>query len=65
MEVEGNSEKSIYIPSEVIGSSNGLLSTGVVYAIKNCKHQAYLHPGSTGGVKDRAFVQPNIHVPYQ
>lgn len=62
--MEGKSEKSIYIPSEVIGSSNDLLSTGVVYAIKNCKHQAYLHPGM-GGAQSKAFVQPNIHVPYQ
>ena len=63
--MEGKSEKYNYIPSEMIATGYGLLWTGLVYAIKNSKHQAYLHPGSKGGPDDKAFVQPDIHVPYQ
>jgi hypothetical protein len=63
--MEGKSEKYNYIPSEMIATGYGLLWTGIVYAIKSSKHQAYLHPGSKGGPDEKAFVQPGIQAPYQ
>ena len=38
---------------------------GIKCAIKSVAHGSYLHPGGTGGLGDRAFVQSGIHVPYQ
>jgi hypothetical protein len=44
--MEGKSEKFNYIPLEEIATTGNFLWTGLVYAIKSVKHQAYLHPGA-------------------
>lgn len=53
------------VENKTVDGATKAIVTGIVYAIKSAKHDAYLHPGGISGVKDRAFVQPGIDVPYQ
>lgn len=53
------------IPNTPVAGSNNQIITGIIYAIKSAKLNAYLHPGGISGLNDRCFVQPGIDKPYQ
>jgi hypothetical protein len=52
-------EKVSFIPIETIPSTNGILSTGIVYLIKNAMYETYLQAsGWTGDEDNKVYAKP-------